>query len=110
MPSATLPVSTLFGARASVVTALVRSCSGPIESAGVAVSRSMAPGARSRAFTPPSASCFEPTVPFLIFAPLISFAASAGPPSATKRASSATIIGADGRRRRGAVDGMSGPR
>ena len=105
--SATLPVRTLFGASASVVTALIPSSSAPTELAGVAVSRVIAPGARSRARTPPSASCFEPTVPFFSFAPLISFAACAGPPRAMKRASDATIIGAEGRRMRGGIDGMS---
>ena len=44
-----------------------------------------------------SLSCLEATVPGLIFDPLISFAACAGPPSATNSASSATSMGADGR-------------
>ena len=100
--SATWPVSTLSGRERAPVDRRSRAASRRRSTARASCAASRtACGLRSRSPSERSSICFEPTVPALIRAPLISFAACAGPPSATNSASSATTSGTDGRRMRG---------
>ena len=98
LSSPTVPVSTLPVASARVVTASSASLPAAIERSGVAFSERTAAGVRSRALIERSLTCFEPTVPRLMSPPSISFAACAGPPTATNSATAAITALGEGRR------------
>ena len=84
-----------------------RSCAVPTERAGVFASDLRAAVDSSRTPSDRSLTCLAVIEFFLIREPLMSLAASAGPPSATNRATMAMTVAGEGRRRR---DGSFMPR
>ena len=91
----------------AVIAASAASLESVIEPAGVARSDRTALARRSRCLSERSLTCLDATVSRLIFAPLISRSACAGPPSATNSASRATIIDAEERRAPGGTSAFT---